>query len=427
MSTSDTARSRLGQIKGHLSAAKTVQDVYIISAARTPTAKFNGMFKSISAPHLGAVAIKAALGKTSVPVEAIGDVYMGNVLQAGEGQAPARQAMLFAGLPTSIDAVTVNKVCSSGLKAVMLATQNIQLGLAGAQVAGGMESMSRVPYYVNRASHNPAFGDMRLADGLIQDGLWDVYEQVHMGTCAEHSAKQFGITRAEQDAYAVRSFHRAQAAWAARCFDDEIASVPVPGPRKGDAPTVMAEDEGYKNLNEAKVPTLRPVFAKPGEQGTITAANASTMNDGASALVLVSAALAAQHGRGSRVLSRIVAYADAAVDPIDYAVAPAKAIQRALQQAGLSTVDIARWEVNEAFAVVVRITEQLLGLDDRTAPINLHGGAIALGHALGSSGARLLTSLVHQLAVGEYGVVALCNGGGAGSAMIVQRVDEVKV
>ncbi|CAK7212820.1 Acetyl-CoA acetyltransferase erg10A, mitochondrial [Sporothrix bragantina] len=425
MSTSGTAQSRLGQIQGHLSAqAKTVQDVYIISAARTPTAKFNGKFKSIPATKLGAVAIKAALGKTSVPVDAVSDVYMGNVLQAGEGQAPARQAMLFAGLPTSVEAVTVNKVCSSGLKAVMLAAQNIQLGLADAQVAGGMESMSRVPYYVNRASQNPAFGDMALQDGLIKDGLWDVYNQVHMGTCAEHSAKRFGISRADQDAYAVRSFRRAQEAWAAKRFDEEIAPVEVPQP-KG-KPTVVAEDEGYKNLNEAKLPTLKPVFAKAGEQGSITAANASTMNDGASALVLVSGQLAAQHGSKSRVLSRIVAYADAAVDPIDYAEAPAKAIQLALQRAGLSAQDIARWEVNEAFAVVVRVTEQLLGLDDKTVCINRDGGAIALGHALGSSGSRLMTSLVHQLAVGEYGVVALCNGGGAGSAMIVQRVDQVK-
>ncbi|ERS95336.1 hypothetical protein HMPREF1624_08214 [Sporothrix schenckii ATCC 58251] len=423
--SSATAQNRLSQIQGHLEAPKTVQDVYIISAARTPTAKFNGKLKSIPATQLGAVAIKAALAKTSVPIDAIRDVYMGNVMQAGEGQAPARQATLFAGLPSSIEATTVNKVCSSGLKAVMLAAQNIQLGLAGAQIAGGMESMSRVPYYVSRASHNPAFGDLALQDGLIKDGLWDVYNQVHMGTCAEHSAQRFGISRAAQDAYAIRSFHRAQDAWAARRFDEEMAPVEVPGPRQGDTPTVVAEDEGYKALNKAKLPTLRPVFAKPGEQGTITAANASTMNDGASALVLVSGALAAQHGHSSRVLSRIVSYADAAVDPIDYAEAPAKAIQLALQRAGLNTKDIARWEVNEAFAVVVRVTEQLLGLDDNTVCINKDGGAIALGHALGSSGSRLMTSMVHQLKAGEYGVVALCNGGGAGSAMIVQRVDKV--
>ncbi|KAL1887611.1 Acetyl-CoA acetyltransferase erg10A, mitochondrial [Sporothrix stenoceras] len=424
---SDTARSRLGQIQGHLSTPKTVQDVYIISAARTPTAKFNGKFKSIPATRLGAVAIKAALGKTSVPVEAVSDVYMGNVLQAGEGQAPARQAMLFAGLPSTIEAVTVNKVCSSGLKAVMMAAQNIQLGLSAAQVAGGMESMSQVPYFIPRSSHNPAFGDMQLQDGLIKDGLWDVYNQVHMGTCAEHTAKKFKMTREEQDAFAVRSFRRAQEAWKAKKFDEEIAPVEVAGPRKGDKPTVVAEDEGYKTLNEAKVPTLRPVFAKKGEQGTITAANASTMNDGASAVLLVSKELAAQHGGSSRVLSRIVSYADAAVEPIDYAEAPAKAIKLALARAGLTVKDIARWEVNEAFAVVVKVTEQLLGLDDNTTPVNVTGGAISLGHALGSSGSRLLTSMVHQLKVGEYGVVALCNGGGAGSAMVIQRVDDVKV
>lgn len=351
---------------------------------------------------------------------------MGNVLQAGEGQAPARQALLFAGLPSSVEAVTVNKVCSSGLKAVMMAAQNIQLGLSSAQVAGGMESMSQVPYFIPRSSHNPAFGDMQLQDGLIKDGLWDVYNQVHMGTCAEHSAKKFKTSRKEQDAYAIRSFRRAQEAWTAKKFDEEIAPVEVAGPRKGDKPTVVAEDEGYKTLNEAKVPTLRPVFAKKGEQGTITAANASTMNDGASAVVLVSKELAARHGSSSRVLSRIVSYADAAVEPIDYAEAPAKAIKLALARAGLTVKDIARWEVNEAFAVVVKVTEQLLGLDDNTAPVNVSGGAISLGHALGSSGSRLLTSLLHQLKVGEYGVVALCNGGGAGSAMVVQRVDAVK-
>ncbi|OAA60214.1 Thiolase [Niveomyces insectorum RCEF 264] len=430
MNNAERARSRLGHIQEHLSPALNpqgkIRDVYIISAARTPTAKFNGAFKSISATQLGAVAIRGALAKTSVPVQDIRDVYMGNVLQAGEGQAPARQAMLFAGLPTSIEAVTVNKVCSSGLKAVMQAAQNIQLGLADAQIAGGMESMSRVPYYVPRAAQNPAFGNVQLEDGLIKDGLWDVYEQFHMGSCAEHSAKQFGITRQAQDAYAVRSFKRAQKAWMEHKFDEEIVPVIVKQRRVagGEQEITVQEDEGYKNLNEAKLSTLQPAFVKDGT-GTVTAANSSTMNDGASALVLASADVAARHGQKSRVLSRIVAYADAAVDPIDYSIAPAKAISLALHRAGLEKKDIALWEVNEAFAVVIKVTEQLLGLDDDTTRINTVGGAIALGHALGSSGSRLLTTLVHQLAVGEYGVVALCNGGGAGSAMVVQRVDSV--
>jgi acetyl-CoA C-acetyltransferase len=366
------------------------------------------------------VAIKGALAKTTVPVEYIRDVYMGNVLQGGEGQAPARQAMLFAGLPSSIEAMTVNKVCSSGLKAVMLAAQNIQLGLSEAEIAGGMESMSRVPYYIPRAGQNPNFGPIAMEDGLIKDGLWDVYNQFHMGNCAEHTAKQLNITRKQQDEYAIRSFKRAQAAWAQRKFDDEIVPVSVPGKGKD---TMVTEDEGYLNLNEAKIPTLKPAFVKNGP-GTVTAANASTMNDGASALVLVSSKLASTYGGNSRVLSRIVSYADAAVEPIDFSIAPAKAIQLALDRASLRKEDVAIWEINEAFAVVVKATELILGLDENTK-INMLGGGISLGHALGSSGSRILTTLVHQLSPGQYGVAALCNGGGASSALIVQRVSHV--
>lgn len=369
--------------------------------------------------RLGAAAIQAALSKTTMPSSAVGDVYMGNALQADEGQAPARQAALLAGLPTSVEAVTVNKVCASGLKAVALAAQNIQLGLAAAQVAGGMESMSQVPYYVARSA-DKKFGHAEMRDGLIKDGLWDVYNQFHMGNCAEHSAREFGIGRERQDAYAARSFKRAVQAWEEGRFGDEI----VPVEAGGGGGRVVAEDEGYKNLNEQKMARLKPAFVRDGT-GTITAANASTMNDGASAVVLVSAKLARKHGADSRVLSRIVAAADAAVDPIDFSVAPAKAIRLALDRAGLKAEDIAVWEVNEAFAAVVLITEMELGLDDAKVRMNESGGAIALGHALGSSGSRLLTTLVHRLAVGEYGLVALCNGGGAASAMLVQRVDRV--
>ena len=347
---------------------------------------------------------------------------MGNVLQANEGQAPARQALIYAGLPTSVEAVTVNKVCASGIKAVALAAQNIQLGLSEAEIAGGMENMTRVPYYTQRASLNPSFGSMSMDDGLIKDGLWDVYNQFHMGNCAEHSAKQFHISREEQDAYAIRSFKRAQKAWSEGRFDAEITPVKIE--QKGGAITIE-EDEGYRNLNEAKVPKLAPVFVKDGT-GTVTAANASTMNDGASAVVLVSGELAARYGKDSKVLSKIISHADAAVDPIDFSIAPAKAIEIALQRAGLTVKDIAVWEINEAFAAVIKVTEKLLGLDS-SARINELGGAIALGHALGSSGSRLLTTLVHELKVGEYGVVALCNGGGAASAMIVQRVDHSSI
>lgn len=367
---------------------------------------------------MGAIAIKGALHKTSVPVEHIRDVYLGNVLQANQGQAPARQATIYAGLSSSTEAVTINKVCASGLKAIILAAQNIQLGLAKAQVAGGMESMTRAPYYVPRATLNPRFGNIQMEDGLVKDGLWDVYDQIHMGNCAEHSIKQFNITRQEQDDYAIRSFKRAQNAWAERKFDEEIAPVQIRG--KGGSTSELSEDEGYRSLNEAKVSRLPPAFLTDGT-GTITAANASSMNDGASAVVLVSAELAAQYGESSRVLCEIISYADAAVDPIDFSIAPAKAIQIALERANLKVEDITLWEINEAFASVVQITQKLLKLGSNSK-VNVLGGAIALGHALGSSGSRLVTTLVHQLKVGEYGVVALCNGGGAASAMIVQRV-----
>jgi acetyl-CoA C-acetyltransferase len=355
-----------------------------------------------------------------VPIDKITDVYMGNVLQGGIGQAPARQAAMAAGLPSTIEAITINKVCASGLKAVVFAAQNIQLGLAEAQVAGGFESMSRVPYYLPRASGQPAFGHQKLEDGLIKDGLWDVYNQFHMGNCAENTAKKHNVTREEQDAFAIASYGRAQAAWARNAFADEIVPVTVKG-RKGDV--VISKDEGYDGLNVEKVPTLKPAFVKDGT-GTVTAANASTLNDGASALVLGSRAIAQQYGTHSRVLARIVASADAAIDPIDFPVAPAKAVPIALERAGITKDQVAVWEFNEAFAVAIKACQKILGLDSEK--VNPLGGAISLGHALGSSGSRILTTLLHQLKVGEYGVAAICNGGGAATAMVVQRIDEVK-
>lgn len=420
-STNSTAR--LGQIQRHFSSSPTVRgeirDAYIISASRTPTAKFNGSFVTVSAPQLGAAAIKSALSKSGVPASKITDVYMGNVMQANVGQAPARQAAIFAGLPPTVESVTVNKVCASGLKAVALAAQNIQLGLSDAQIAGGMENMSRVPYYLPRASQNPPFGHMKLEDGLIKDGLWDVYNQFHMGVCAEQTAKKYNVSREMQDEYAIRSFKRAQAAWKEGKFNDEIAPVTVKG-KKGD--TVVSRDEGFENLREDKVATLKPAFVFDGS-GTVTAANSSTFNDGASALVLGSKEIAQQYGAGSRVLARIVSQADAAIDPVDFPVAPSKAVPIALERAGLKKEDIAIWEFNEAFAAVIKANEQILGLED--AKVNMLGGAISLGHALGSSGSRILTTLLHQLQPGEYGCAAICNGGGAASAMIVQRVDKV--
>ncbi|PHH88058.1 hypothetical protein CDD83_8057 [Cordyceps sp. RAO-2017] len=398
---------------------KEIGDAYILSAARTPTAKFNGSFLSVPAPKLGAVAIKSALEKSKVPVDKIADVYMGNVMQGSVGQAPARQAAIFAGLPQSIEATTINKVCASGLKAVACAAQNIQLGLAEAQIAGGMENMSRVPYYVPRASGLPAFGNVQMEDGLIKDGLTDVYQQFHMGNCAENTVKKHSITRQQQDEYAIQSYKRAQKAWADKAFADEIAPVTVSG-RKGDV--VVDTDEGFQDVKVDKIPTLKPAFVRDGS-GTVTAANSSTLNDGASALVLGNKALARQFGSGSRVLAKICSYADAALAPVDFPIAPSKAVPIALDRAGISKDQVAVWEFNEAFAAVILANQKILGLDG--ARVNLLGGAISLGHALGSSGARILTTLLHQLKPGEYGVAAICNGGGAATAMVVQRVDSV--
>jgi acetyl-CoA C-acetyltransferase len=307
------------------------------------------------ASKLGAVAIKAAVERSGVPADKITDVYMGNVLGAAMGQAPARQATIFAGLSHNTESITINKVCSSGMKAVVFAAQNIQLGLAEAQVAGGMENMSRVPYYLPRGSGMPAFGHFQAKDGLIEDGLWDVYNQFHMGICAEKTAKKFDITRKMQDDYAIQSYSRAQKAWETGVFKEEIAPVTVPG-RKGDV--VIDTDEGYLDIKLDKVSTLKPAFLRDGT-GTVTAANASTFNDGASALVITNKALAQQYGKGSRVLARIVSSADGAMDPVDFPIAPSKAVPIALERAGLKKEDIAIWEFNEAFAAVIKANEKV--------------------------------------------------------------------
>jgi acetyl-CoA C-acetyltransferase len=344
---------------------------------------------------------------------------MGNVLGGNMGQAPARQAVLFAGLPQSVEAITINKVCASGLKSVVFAAQNIQLGLADAQIAGGMENMTRVPYYLPRASSLPAFGHFQMEDGLIKDGLTDVYDQFHMGNCAENTAKTYNITREQQDEYAIQSYKNAQKAWADKAFAEEIAPVTVSS-RKGD--TVIDTDEGYLDVKFDKISKLKPAFVRDGT-GTVTAANSSTLNDGASALVLGNKAIAQAYGSGSRVLARICGHADAAIAPIDFPVAPAKAVPLALERAGITKDQVAVWEFNEAFAAVILANQQILGLEG--AKVNPLGGAISLGHALGSSGSRILTTLLHQLKPGEYGVAAICNGGGAATALVVQRIDSV--
>ncbi|KAG0643893.1 Acetyl-CoA acetyltransferase, mitochondrial precursor [Tuber brumale] len=394
----------------------SAQGAYILSAARTPTGKFQGGFKDVSAPQLGSYAVREAIARAGVPAAEISDVYFGNALQASVGQAPARQVALFAGLPETTEAISVNKVCASGLKSVTLAAQNVQLGLAKLQVAGGMENMSQVPYYYPRST--PSFGQVTVQDGLIKDGLWDVYDQIHMGNCAENTAKNLSISREEQDAYAIESYRRAKTAWDSGAFAGEVTPVTV-ATRRGDV--IIAKDEEYEAVKLDKISTLRPAFQKEG--GTITAANASTFSDGASAVVIGDESMARKYGGNSGVLARIVSYADAATKPIDFPLAPTLAIPKALERAGLGIGDIAKWEINEAFAAVSKANEKVLGLDP--AKVNVKGGAISLGHALGSSGSRILTTLLYVLEPGEYGVAAICNGGGGATALVVQRIESV--
>lgn len=329
---------------------KQIEDAYIVSAVRTPCGIFNGSFTNVPATQLGATAIKEAISRSSVPADQISHVYMGNVLQAASGQAPARQAAIFAGLAPTVEATTINKVCASGMKAISIAAQQIQLGQEAALVAGGMENMTRVPYYLPRSSQQPPFGEMKIEDGLIKDGLWDVYNHVHMGNCAESTAKKYNISREEQDEFAILSYKRTQEAWQQRLFDEEIVPVSVKE-KKGER--TVSEDEGYMRLKLEKVSTLKPAFDRSGS-GTVTAANSSSFNDGASALVVTNKELAKQHGKGKKVLARIVSYADAAIDPIDFPVAPAKVIPIALERAGLKPEDIKVWEMNEAFAAVIK-------------------------------------------------------------------------
>ncbi|KAL0635934.1 Acetyl-CoA acetyltransferase erg10A, mitochondrial [Maublancomyces gigas] len=333
------------------SVSHALQDAYILSAARTPTAKFGGGFKDVSAPLLGSYAVREAISRSGVPPAEVTDVYFGNVLQASVGQSPARQVVLSSGLSESTEALTVNKVCASGLKAVSLAAQNIQLGLAEVQVAGGMENMSRVPYYYPRWTS--PIGHIQVEDGLIKDGLWDVYNQIHMGNCAENTAKNLSITREDQDNYTIESYRRAKAAWDSGAFDEEVVPVTVAS-RKGDV--VVAKDEEYEAIKIDKIPTLKPAFQRVG--GTVTAANSSTLSDGASAVVLGNRAIAEQYGGSSRVLARIVSYADAATKPIDFPLAPTLAIPKALKRAGLEVKDISKWEINEAFAAVSKANEK---------------------------------------------------------------------
>jgi acetyl-CoA C-acetyltransferase len=391
------------------------KEVYIISAVRTPIGSFNGSLSTIPAPRLGAVAIKGAIAKAGIDANEVNEVFMGNVLQAGVGQAPARQAAIFAGLNNGVPCTTVNKVCASGMKSIALAAQSIMLGDNDCVIAGGMENMSAVPHLLMGTRMGHKLGDFKAVDGLIHDGLQDVYNNYHMGVAAELCATECNISREEQDEFAISSYKRSAAAWEAGKFDSEIVPVEVPQ-RKGD-PIIVDRDEEFTKVHFDKVGKLRGAFQK---DGTVTAANASTINDGAAALVLMSKEKAEE--LGVKAIAKVVSYADAALAPEYFTQAPSKAIPVALAKAKLTVNDIDFWEVNQAFSVVSLANMQKLELDP--AKVDVNGGAVSLGHPLGVSGARIIVTLINVLKQnnGKLGAAGICNGGGGASAMVIENM-----
>ena len=392
-----------------------MKEVVIVSAVRTPMGSFGGSLSTVSATQLGAIAIKGALQKINLNPNEVEEVYMGNVLQANLGQAPAKQAAIFAGISENTPCTTVNKVCASGMKAISLATQAIKCGDADVVVAGGMENMSSVPHYYS-ARNAVKLGDVKITDGMVKDGLTDVYNQVHMGVCADQCADEHHISRKDQDDFAIESYQRAAKAWTAGNFNEEIVPVAVPQRRGEDI--IVSEDEEYKNVKLEKIPQLRAVFDK---EGTVTAANASTLNDGASALVLMSKEKAEE--LHIKPIAKVVSYADAAQEPKWFTTAPAKAVPKALAKANLSTEEIDFWELNQAFSVVGLVNTKLLGLDPTKVDVN--GGAVALGHPLGSSGSRIIVTLINVLKQnnGRFGAAGICNGGGGASALVIENMN----
>ena len=390
------------------------KEVYIVSAVRTPMGSFGGGLASVPATKLGATAIKGALDKAGVSADEVQEVFMGNVLQAGLGQAPARQAAIFAGINENVPCTTVNKVCASGMKSISLAAQSILAGDNDVVIAGGMENMSNVPHYYN-ARKATKLGDTKMVDGMVKDGLTDVYNKVHMGVCADQCATEYGISREDQDNFAIESYKRATAAWSAGKFDNEIIPVEVPQ-RRGDA-IIIDKDEEFTNVRMEKIPQLRAVFTA---EGTVTAANASTLNDGASALLLMSKEKLDE--LGLTAIAKIIGYGDASHEPEWFTTAPSKAIPVALKKAGKSISDIDYWELNEAFSVVGIVNTQKLELDP--AKVDVNGGAVALGHPLGSSGSRIIVTLINVLKQngGKFGGAGICNGGGGASAMIIENI-----
>lgn len=392
-----------------------MKEVYIISAVRTPIGSFMGSLSSLSATQLGATAIKGALEKAGVDASEVQEVFMGNVLSAGLGQAPAKQAALYAGISNNVPCTTVNKVCASGIKTISFAAMSIMSGQADVIIAGGMESMSNVPHYLTKSRFGYKYGDIKTIDGLAYDGLTDAYDQVAMGVSADATSEKYGFTREAQDTFAIQSYKRSAAASEGGIFKEEIVPVEVPQ-RKGD-PLVISEDEEYKRVNFEKVSKLRPAFNK---DGTATAANASTLNDGASALVIMSKEKA--EALGVTPIAKIVSFADAAHEPKWFTTAPGKAAPKALEMAGLKTEDIDYFEVNEAFAAVTMAFNKDMGISEDK--VNIHGGAVSLGHPLGCSGARITTTLLNVLKQkdGKYGMAAICNGGGGATAMIFEKM-----
>lgn len=390
------------------------KEVYIISAVRTPMGSFGGALSTVPATKLGATAIKGALDKAGIKASDVNEVFMGNVLQANLGQAPARQAAIFAGLSEDVPCTTVNKVCASGMKSISLGVQSILAGDNDVVVAGGMENMSMVPHYFN-ARVATKLGDVKMVDGMVKDGLTDVYNHVHMGVCADKCANEYNITREDQDNFAIESYRRAAEAWGNGKFDNEI--VPVEVPQRRGEPIIVDRDEEFTNVKLDKIPALRAVFTK---EGTVTAANASTLNDGASALVLMSKEKAEE--LGVKPIAKIVGYGDAAHDPEWFTTAPSKAVPVALKKAGLELGDIDYWELNQAFSVVGIVNTQKLNLDP--AKVDVNGGAVALGHPLGNSGSRIIVTLINVLKQnnGKYGGAGICNGGGGASAMIIENI-----
>ena len=391
-----------------------MKEVVIVSAVRTPMGSFGGSLSVFNATQLGGFAIKGAIDKVNLDTGLINEVFFGNVLQANLGQAPARQCSIYAGIKNDVPATTINKVCASGMKAIMLGAQSIKCGDNDIVVVGGTESMSNVPHYVEKVRTGQKLGDLKLKDGLVHDGLTDVYNQTHMGLCAEICAEDMNISREAQDEFAIESYRRSKEAWEKKLFDDEIVPVTIPQ-RKGD-PIQFEEDEEFKNVKIDKIPNLRSVFKK---EGTITAANASTINDGASALILMSADKA--KSLNIEPLAKIVSYADASHEPEWFTTAPAKALPIALKKANLGINDIDYFELNEAFSVVGIANKKLLNID--SDKVNCFGGAVSLGHPLGSSGSRIVVTLINVLNKKEakLGAAAICNGGGGASALIIEK------